>query len=209
MLRCFSISALGRPCINSSRSDARQFDTNVTLWIALRISALLDRIEVAQKPLAHHDNANITGSQRFGGAIGFAPWRRCAPGASKAAELSPPVTFHILRHIHGSHLAMQGVPMGVIAKQLGRSDKHDREALCASGTELCGRHDPGKRLACPPGSLTSNRRRAARARQRSAVTSKACRTQRQARQSNLTPSLPDLQKGQPLYFQMLLHRIAT
>jgi hypothetical protein len=104
---------------------------------------------------------------------------------------------------------MQGVPMGVIAKQLGRSDKHDREALCASGTELCGRHDPGKRLACPPGSLTSNRRRAARARQRSAVTSKACRTQRQARQSNLTPSLPDLQKGQPLYFQMLLHRIAT
>jgi Phage integrase family len=139
MLGCFSISALGRPCINSSRSDARQFDTNVRLWIAHRISALLDRIEVAQKPLAHHDNANITGSQRFGGANGFAPWRRCAPGASKAAERSPPVTFHILRHIHGSHLAMQGVPMRVIAKQLGRSDKHDREALCASGTELCGR----------------------------------------------------------------------
>jgi integrase len=42
--------------------------------------------------------------------------------ASKSAGISPPVTFHILRHTHGSHLAMQGVPMGVIAKQLGHSD---------------------------------------------------------------------------------------
>jgi integrase len=42
--------------------------------------------------------------------------------ASKAAGISPPVTFHILRHTHGSHLAMRGVPMGVIAKQLGHSD---------------------------------------------------------------------------------------
>jgi integrase len=42
--------------------------------------------------------------------------------ASKAAGISPPITFHILRHTHGSHLAMQGVPMGVIAKQLGHAD---------------------------------------------------------------------------------------
>ena len=31
-------------------------------------------------------------------------------------------SFHILRHTHASHLAMQGVPMGVIAKQLGHAD---------------------------------------------------------------------------------------
>lgn len=42
--------------------------------------------------------------------------------ASGAAEISPPVTFHILRHTHGSHLAMRGVPMAVIAKQLGHAD---------------------------------------------------------------------------------------
>jgi integrase len=42
--------------------------------------------------------------------------------ASKAAGISPPVTYHILRHTHGSHLAMQGVPMAVIAKQLGHAD---------------------------------------------------------------------------------------
>jgi integrase len=42
--------------------------------------------------------------------------------ASAIAKISPPVGFHILRHTHGSHLAMQGVPFGVIARQLGHSD---------------------------------------------------------------------------------------
>ena len=32
------------------------------------------------------------------------------------------MNFHILRHTHGSHLAMAGVPMGVIAAQLGHAD---------------------------------------------------------------------------------------
>ncbi len=31
-------------------------------------------------------------------------------------------SFHVLRHTHASHLAMRGVPMGVIAKQLGHAD---------------------------------------------------------------------------------------
>lgn len=42
--------------------------------------------------------------------------------ASGIAKISPPVNFHVLRHTHGSHLAMQGVPFGVIARQLGHSD---------------------------------------------------------------------------------------
>jgi integrase len=42
--------------------------------------------------------------------------------ACEAANISPPVSFHVLRHTHGSHLAMQGVPFGVIARQLGHSD---------------------------------------------------------------------------------------
>jgi hypothetical protein len=42
--------------------------------------------------------------------------------ASGRAGIAPAVTFHILRHTHGSHLAMAGVPMGVIAAQLGHAD---------------------------------------------------------------------------------------
>jgi integrase len=42
--------------------------------------------------------------------------------ASERAGILPAVNFHILRHTHGSHLAMAGVPMGVIAAQLGHAD---------------------------------------------------------------------------------------
>jgi len=42
--------------------------------------------------------------------------------ASKAADISPPATFHVLRHTHASHLAMAATPMGVIAAQLGHAD---------------------------------------------------------------------------------------
>ncbi len=38
------------------------------------------------------------------------------------AGIKPAVSFHILRHTHASRLAMRGVPMGVIAAQLGHSD---------------------------------------------------------------------------------------
>ncbi len=48
--------------------------------------------------------------------------KRPLDGASRTAGISPAVTFHILRHTHGSHLAMKGVPMGVIAAQLGHAD---------------------------------------------------------------------------------------
>ncbi len=38
------------------------------------------------------------------------------------AKIEPAATFHILRHTYASALAMRGVPMGVIAAQLGHSD---------------------------------------------------------------------------------------
>jgi integrase len=55
------------------------------------------------------------------------PWgtshqKRPLEEASFRAKIVPAVTFHILRHTHGSHLAMNGVPMGVIAAQLGHAD---------------------------------------------------------------------------------------
>ena len=42
--------------------------------------------------------------------------------ACKRAGIKPAISFHILRHTHGSLLAMQGVPMQVISKQLGHAD---------------------------------------------------------------------------------------
>ena len=42
--------------------------------------------------------------------------------ACERAKIKPAVSFHVLRHTHGSTLAMRGVPMGVIAEQLGHAD---------------------------------------------------------------------------------------
>ena len=57
-----------------------------------------------------------------GKAWGVSHQRRPLREASARAGITPPATFHILRHTHGSHLAMNGVPMGVIAAQLGHAD---------------------------------------------------------------------------------------
>jgi integrase len=42
--------------------------------------------------------------------------------ACKQAGIIPAVGFHVLRHTHASILAMQAVPMAVIARQLGHAD---------------------------------------------------------------------------------------
>ena len=55
------------------------------------------------------------------------PWgashqQRPLAAAARRASISPAPTFHILRHTHASMLAMRGVPLGVIAAQLGHQD---------------------------------------------------------------------------------------
>jgi integrase len=42
--------------------------------------------------------------------------------ACEAARIEPAISFHILRHTYASRLAMRGVPLNVIASQLGHSD---------------------------------------------------------------------------------------
>ena len=42
--------------------------------------------------------------------------------ACRRAKTKPEISFHVLRHTHGSALAMKGVPMGVISEQLGHAD---------------------------------------------------------------------------------------
>jgi integrase len=63
-----------------------------------------------------------------------APWlashqRRPIIEASKRAKLDPPADFHCLRHTYASLSAMNGVPLMVIAKNLGHAD-----------TRMCERH---------------------------------------------------------------------
>jgi integrase len=42
--------------------------------------------------------------------------------ASAHAKISPPVNFHVTRHTWASHAVMNGVPLLVVAKNLGHSD---------------------------------------------------------------------------------------
>ena len=42
--------------------------------------------------------------------------------ANDAAGIDPPITFHMLRHTWASHSVMRGVPLVVVAKQLGHVD---------------------------------------------------------------------------------------
>lgn len=56
-----------------------------------------------------------------------APWgkshmHRPLKEACTRVSIAPAISFHILRHTHGSMLAMKGVPMPVIAQQLGHAD---------------------------------------------------------------------------------------
>ena len=55
------------------------------------------------------------------------PWAkshqaRPLAAACARANISPPISFHTLRHTHASHLAMRGVPLMVIAHHLGHAD---------------------------------------------------------------------------------------
>jgi integrase len=61
-------------------------------------------------------NADIAGEWRASEQV------RLIAEACKQAKIAPAVSFHVLRHTHGSTLAMRGVPMGVIAEQLGHAD---------------------------------------------------------------------------------------
>jgi integrase len=57
-----------------------------------------------------------------GKAWGPSHQQRPLEAASARAKVEPAATFHILRHTYASALAMCGVPMGVIAAQLGHAD---------------------------------------------------------------------------------------
>jgi integrase len=57
--------------------------------------------------------------------------------ACKRTKISPAVSFHVLGHTHGSLLAMEGVPLAVIAKQLGHADTRMAERHYARPAPSC------------------------------------------------------------------------
>jgi integrase len=61
-------------------------------------------------------------TRRSGGFWGKSHQIRPILEACHRAKIKPAISFHVLRHTHGSALAMHGVPMGVIAEQLGHAD---------------------------------------------------------------------------------------
>jgi integrase len=62
-----------------------------------------------------------------GGAWGKSHQMRPMVEACDRAKITPAISFHVLRHTHGSTLAMKGVPLGVIAQQLGHADTRKTE----------------------------------------------------------------------------------
>ena len=56
-----------------------------------------------------------------GGAWGKSHQQKVLISACKIGRILPAISFHVLRHTHGSALAMKGVPMAVIAAQLGHA----------------------------------------------------------------------------------------
>jgi integrase len=57
-----------------------------------------------------------------GAAWGMSHQLRPIEAASERAKISPPVNFHCLRHTWASHAVMNGVPLMVVAKNLGHVD---------------------------------------------------------------------------------------
>ena len=113
-----------------SRMQVKDFDASAST-ISVRLSksgrprhvALGDEgLALLKKLTAGRLGNELIFHRGDGKAWGPSHQQRPLEEASSAAKIDPPATFHILRHTYASSLAMKGVPMGVIAAQLGHSD---------------------------------------------------------------------------------------
>jgi len=78
-----------------------------------------------------------------GAAWGQAHQFRPITEACKAAKIRPTISFHVLRHTYPSRLAMKGVPMAVIAEQLGHADTRMTDRHYAPSAQLRRQHRQG------------------------------------------------------------------
>jgi integrase len=88
--------------------------------------------------------------------------------ANKRAKISPPINFHGLRHTWASHAVMNGMPLMVVAKNLGHSDtrmveKHYGHLAPSYISEAVRAHAPRFGLTSSP-NVKKLRRRSSRVR---------------------------------------------
>ena len=75
-----------------------------------------------QNSIIKKESSAIIFTHSDGTAWGKSHQHRPLQEACSRVKIKPAISFHILRHTHGSLLAMKGVPLPVIAKQLGHAD---------------------------------------------------------------------------------------
>jgi integrase len=81
-----------------------------------------EALELIERLTAGRTPGDVLFKREDGGAWKRAQQLRSMRAACRRAGIEPAVGFHVLRHTHASILAMQAVPMAVIARQLGHSD---------------------------------------------------------------------------------------
>lgn len=111
--------------------------------------------------------SNLVTGQRIFLRSDSKPWgtshqQRPLDEASQLAKIVPAVNFHLLRHTHGSYLAMAGVPMAVIARQLGHADtrmteKHYAHLAPSYVAQTIRENFPALGLASPTPVVTLHR----------------------------------------------------
>ncbi|MDD4600973.1 MAG: site-specific integrase [Negativicutes bacterium] len=131
-LRAIVNGALFTGCRYSelARLIANDFNPDVgTVTVRLSKSGKVRHVILTDEGKKFFENAvlNKQGNDFIFLREGGAPWgnshqKRPIIEACKNAKIKPAISFHVLRHTHGSLLAMKGVPMPVIAKQLGHAD---------------------------------------------------------------------------------------
>lgn len=81
-----------------------------------------DGVELLDRVTAGRHSSERIFLRQDGGVWGKSHQQRPLRDACQRAGIEPAVSFHILRHTHASQLAAKGVPIKVIAAQLGHSD---------------------------------------------------------------------------------------
>lgn len=81
-----------------------------------------DAVTFFERITAGRDSADLMLRRADGTAWGKSHQQRPLRAACGAAGIARDVTFHGLRHTYASHLAMRGVPLFVIATNLGHKD---------------------------------------------------------------------------------------
>jgi integrase len=112
-------------CVSDYNPDMHKVQIRKSKNGKARAVVLNDEAQIffEQTVLLNKKSDDLMFSRPDGKVWGKSHQTRRLKDASKNGKIGRSISFHILRHTHASQLAMQSVPMAVIAKQLGNSVK--------------------------------------------------------------------------------------